>query len=427
MTIESYRSQDSKIIRTIRIGDAEYRSEIDNIADAGEIGPEAWWQAFLRGGKSRPIRSEKRTIRLLDAFCGCGGLSLGVSEAAKAFGFQPSHNVAIDLDEAGLEVYSTNFSPTLPLLYDVGATVDFQVLGQGAEARLAYEPEVVHPDLVHQVGKIDLFLAGPPCQGHSNLNNKTRRDDPRNLLYLKSVALAIALRARAVLIENVPEVRNDKSGVVQAAKAVLVSAGYAHIDEGVLATDDLGGAQTRKRFFLLAIREPGNCPIPSLAEVAASLRRSAGTLSWAIGDLLSTKANGIMNSVPALSEDNVRRIDYLFENDEYDLPDHVRPDCHKNGTTYRSVYGRLRWDQPSQTITTGFMTPGRGRYIHPLERRVLTPHEAARIQSFPDWFKWRTDPDVEPSRNSLAKWIGDAVPPVLGYAAAIPLIAGLRD
>jgi DNA (cytosine-5)-methyltransferase 1 len=89
---------------------------------------------------------------------------------------------------------------------------------------------------------------------------------------------------------------------------------------------------------------------------------------------------------------------------------------------YPSVYGRLWWHKPSQTITTGFLTPGRGRYIHPLRPRVIMPHEAARIQSFPDTFSFVVDPSTPPSRTGLQKWIGDAVPPLLGYAATLPLM-----
>jgi DNA (cytosine-5)-methyltransferase 1 len=130
-----------------------------------------------------------------------------------------------------------------------------------------------------------------------------------------------------------------------------------------------------------------------------------------------------MDTTPTFSEENLQRIDYLFDNDLYDLPDNVRPACHRDGTTYKSVYGRLRWDRPAQTITTGFLTPGRGRFIHPLRRRVVTPREAARLQFFPDSFAFVFPDSEEPSRDVLAKWIGDAVPPLLGYAAAIGAIA----
>jgi DNA (cytosine-5)-methyltransferase 1 len=188
----------------------------------------------------------------------------------------------------------------------------------------------------------------------------------------------------------------------------------------------MGGAQTRKRYFLIASRVAEPAGELSIKDVAKGLKHGARSLQWAIGDLLSdpkaeVKTN-IMDTTPMLSADNLIRIHHLFDNDLYDLPDAVRPDCHKNGHTYPSVYGRLWWDKPSQTITTGFLTPGRGRYVHPLRPRVITPHEAARIQSFPDTFSFVVDAANPPSRAGIQKWIGDAVPPLLGYAATLPLM-----
>jgi DNA (cytosine-5)-methyltransferase 1 len=124
-----------------------------------------------------------------------------------------------------------------------------------------------------------------------------------------------------------------------------------------------------------------------------------------------------------LSEENQRRIDYLFDNGLHDLPPSERPDCHKEGTTYNAVYGRLHHDRPAPTITTGFLTPGRGRYIHPTQRRVLTPLEAARIQGFPDTYRFHLSLDLPASKQKLGKWIGDAVPLPLGHAAGISAMA----
>ena len=147
------------------------------------------------------------------------------------------------------------------------------------------------------------------------------------------------------------------------------------------------------------------------------------TLREAIGDLEHAENMSFMDSVPTLSPENVARIDYLFDHNLYDLPNKVRPDCHKNGHSYPAVYGRLDWDKPSPTITTGFTSPGRGRYIHPSQRRVITPREAARIQGFPDSFVFSLD-DVVPHRKHLCKWIGEAVPSVLGYPAVLAALTG---
>lgn len=137
-----------------------------------------------------------------------------------------------------------------------------------------------------------------------------------------------------------------------------------------------------------------------------------------MGDLEFREFSGIHRPA-ALSIENKRRIDWLFDNDTFNLPDRERPDCHKNGHTYGAVYGRLEWSKVSGTITTGFMSPGRGRYIHPTQRRALTPHEAARIQGFPDSFAFLYEDGTIPAGKALGKVIGDAVPPVMGQAAIL--------
>lgn len=428
VSLEAYSIADGQVVRTVSVASNAWRSSVDNLSDP-KLAPEAaWWQSFLRGGTVYvdATAGTPKKIRSVDAFCGSGGLTLGATQAAIATGHVLESVAAIDVDEDGLAIHQANFDTKHILHCNASSLVDWHVSGEGDFSRFAYEPEILHPGLAAEVGKIDLFLAGPPCQGHSNLNNKTRREDPRNLLYVTAVALGVGLQAKSIVIENVPEVVNDKSDVVNIAKALLKAAGYAWIDSGVLAADQMGGAQTRKRYFLIASRVGGAETDLSLRDVANGLKHGPRSLEWAIGDLLSDPTKdpktGIMDTTPMLSAENLTRIHHLFEHDLHDLPDEVRPDCHKNGHTYPSVYGRLWWHKPSQTITTGFLTPGRGRYIHPLRPRVITPHEAARIQSFPDTFSFVVDQRTPPSRTGLQKWIGDAVPPLLGYAATLPLM-----
>lgn len=430
VALENYYFEDNRVIRELEVGARAWYSGIENRADKDSDGYAAWWQSFLRGAPiySQSIDTQAPPLRTVDAFCGCGGLTLAASQAAIAVGRRLEAVAAIDVDDGGLEVHQHNFKTKHALHASASSLVDFHVSGSGPKARFSYEPELIDPVLAAEVGKIDLFLAGPPCQGHSNLNNKTRREDPRNLLYLTAVALAVGLKARMVLIENVPEVVNDRSEVVAAGKALLAGNGYEFVDGEPLVAHEMGWAQTRKRYFVVASRSAPAGDFLTLKSVASGLKREPMCLGWAIGDLMLDPRDpvptGVMDTVPALSEENRSRIDWLFKHDEYDLPDKERPDCHKDGHSYKSVYGRMFWGKPAQTITTGFLTPGRGRYIHPARPRVITPHEAARIQGFPDSFKFVVN-GHDPARNAITKWIGDAVPPVLGYAALLPLFTRL--
>jgi DNA (cytosine-5)-methyltransferase 1 len=428
--LEHFSFEGHSVIRRLTLGSRVWQTSLENRSDKTLTAASAWWQSYLRGASvsSGSTSGLLRPIRTVDAFCGCGGLTLGAAQAALAVGRSLESVAAIDVDEEGLSVHRANFSTKQLFAGNASSLVDFHVRDSGAKSRFAYVPEIIDTSLAGEVGKIDLLLAGPPCQGHSNLNNRTRREDPRNLLYVTAVALAVGLGAKSIVIENVPEVISDKGDVVGTSKALLKAAGYVYLDSAVLAADALGGAQRRKRYFLIASKVGLDGSDITLESISAGLRHEARSLSWAIGDLLEVVGSGgrkgVMDTVPTLSQENQRRIDYLFENDEYDLPDAVRPDSHKNGHTYPSVYGRMHWEKPAQTITTGFLTPGRGRHIHPLHRRVITPREAARIQFFPDSFRFVVGSE-DPSRAALTKWIGDAVPPLLGYAASLPVIARL--
>ena len=204
--------------------------------------------------------------------------------------------------------------------------------------------------------------------------------------------------------------------MVNSSIKVLEDAGY-WVTQGVLSANDFGWAQTRSRHFLIASRIKRPLAID---DAIRALGQSARPLSWAIADLEEAfDEKSLFNSVPTLSAENQTRINWLFDNDAYELPNHVRPLCHQDGHTYPSVYGRLKYEKPSPTITTGYQSPGRGRYIHPTQRRVLTSHEAARIQGFPDSFIFETAKGQPLQRTNLQKWIGDAVPSILGYVAGL--------
>jgi DNA (cytosine-5)-methyltransferase 1 len=419
MIHQKIERQGQSLVRTIEVGGGKFISSIKDLADPDLAPSNAWWQSFLRGADCLSIQDPSKKLRVVDAFCGSGGLSLGVSLAAAGMGYGVEFLSAVDTDRLALEVHKANFR-SKPLLSSVSSLVDFHIWGQGNDVKFGYMPEPLH-DALEFYDPIDIFVAGPPCEGHSNLNNHTRRADPRNNLYTTAVALGVSLRSKCIIIENVPTVLRDKSDVVPKAEALLRGAGYS-VWSGVLKADEIGGAQRRSRFFLIAIKGKIDTSIDLIDVVRSALQAPPSPVSWAIGDLLDRSPDGLLDTAANLNAVNADRIDYLFDNDLHDLPDAQRPDCHKNGTTYSSVYGRMHWDRPAQTITTGFNTPGQGRYIHPIRRRVITPREAARLQSFPDTFVF-LPPNIDVKRAHLAKWIGDAVPPVLGYAAGLAALS----
>lgn len=419
---QKFERAEGRVYRNLILNGLTTKSFVRDIAERQLPDEAAFWQSVLRGHRVQ-FETKAKPLRVVDAFCGSGGLALGVVLAAEAVGRDIEFEAIIDTDADALGIHRHNFGARKRLAASVSSMVDFHAVDVGERARFAYPPEIVEPEL-KRLRSVDIFVAGPPCQGHSNLNNHTRRQDPRNELYITAAAMGVAVGAEVIVIENVPTVQNSYADVVATATGLLRNAGYG-VSAAVLKADELGGAQRRQRHFLLAVRGR-DLQEDYLAKAGMALAAPAMPVSWAIGDLIDREPVGLLDSAPTPTPVNVARIDYLFDNDLYDLPDNQRPDCHKNGTTYTAVYGRMHWDRPAQTITTGFGTPGQGRYIHPLKRRVITPREAARIQGFPDWFDFSVE-GVVLKRKYLAKWIGDAVHPILGYAATLSALGALAE
>lgn len=340
-------------------------------------------------------------VTTVDLFAGCGGMALGIAQAARSAGRAHRIPFAIDMDESAVEVFRENFPGSGCLVGDAG---DW------------FAPEFEHGSIPEEqkakalVGHdLDFLVGGPPCQGNSNLNNHTRRRDPRNALYSRMARAARILEPEYVIIENVPNVLNDRGGIVAVTAEALEKQGYK-VYELVLDLSHMGLPQTRKRHVLLGTANEAFSPASVLCNLARKPSHGPRTVRWAIGDLEDIEPETGFDRASTPSADNARRIQYLFDNDEYDLPNHLRPPCHRDGKhSYKAVYGRLRWDSPAPTITTGFNSMGQGRYVHPFRQRTITPHEAARLQYIPDFFDFSA---VE-ARGTWARLIGNAVPPLL--------------
>jgi DNA (cytosine-5)-methyltransferase 1 len=340
-------------------------------------------------------------------------MSLGLQEAALRAGRRFQVRLAVDVDKAATDIYRDN----LPA-YDVRCA-DVATLFDG---KLGAASTTAERAIRDKVGRVDVLLGGPPCQGHSDLNNHTRLRDPKNLLYLRMARAAEILRPTVVVIENVVPVQRDKTGVVMAASRALTRAGY-QVAGSVVDLRRIGVPQRRRRFLLLASNVLNISPASVFERLTSAMPSHRDrTVRWAIGDLLGATNGSVYDTSSHTSGENARRIAFLFESNRYDLPNRRRPDCHRDGDhTYVSMYGRLRWDMPAQTITTGFGSMGQGRYVHPARRRTITPHEAARLQTIPDFF----DFGEGATRATLAKMIGNAVPPLLMVALGTEILRGL--
>jgi DNA (cytosine-5)-methyltransferase 1 len=408
LLMEDYESANGFIARKVLLRDGSVHSselDFDSVAQLENPSISSLYDLIWLNSKKKPDGPTPRgELRIADFFSGCGGLSLGIQEAARAVGLKPVFRAALDFDEPSLDVYANNF-PGVKTIKDPIETV--------FDGEVGSKPTESEERFLNDVGTLDLVIGGPPCQGHSALNNHTRHNDDRNQLYLKMARVCEIVKPQHLIIENVPGVLKDKSMVAQKTWEVLRNLGYT-VDSKTIDAAEVGVAQHRKRNFTVASKSQA----VDLALMFEPFKTDVRSISWALQGLQNFERVGSFDTPANSSQVNDRRMRYLIENNLYELPDHMRPDCHRlKAHSYKSVYGRLRWSEPSQTITTGFGGMGRGRYVHPEEARTITPHEAARIQFFPDFFQFSGQP-----RTTLQSLIGNAVPPKLGYVIGVGLL-----
>lgn len=397
------RGTRDRVVRVVVGPYGSHTSAVPLLAGAPVKDPRAAFDwCWLRLPARPTVAKPRGVLRIVDLFTGCGQMTIGASEAGRAIGLRTELALAVDLEAAATRLCSSLFP-------------EADVRTDGVERLFDRDPghsrSVTERRLVADVGDVDLLVGGPPCQGHSDLNNHTRRDDGRNVLALKMVRCAELMRPRFVLMENVRGIVHDRQDVFGQVRRGLVKLGY-HIAERVVNAEHCGVPQRRHRVFLLGARDDDPAPALDLP------RLPQRTFSWACGDLHKIKPDSPFDQSSTPTETNRRRIDYLFENATWELPDTQRPACHSGGGhTYKSTYGRLHWDRPAQTITTGFRSMGQGRFVHPKSRRTITAHEAARLQFIPDFVHFDGA-----SATATATLIGNAVPPKLVYAIVLNLL-----
>ena len=322
-----------------------------------------------------------REYMAVDLFCGCGGMTEGLREA----GF---HVVAgIELDNNAARAYEMNHKDNTVLFHK-------NIL----DVRSKDIAELLKGEPLH------LLTACPPCQGFSSMRRKNKKgavNDPRNKLIHEFYRFAEELRPITIMLENVPALSEyaDFKEVV----GKLMQIGYA-IDYKVVNVARYGVPQRRKRLVLLGslvgairIRE-GSDNVVTVRTTIEYLENPNVTID-PIHKIYPAHTPKVQRQIELTPHDGGSRSD---------LPDEYILKCHKKaGIGFKDVYGRLRWDTVSSTITGGCLNPSKGRFLHPQEDRTITAREAAMLQTFPKDYRFPTDIP----RGALALMIGNALPP----------------
>ena len=350
-----------------------------------------------------------RKLKLIDLFCGAGGLSLGFEQEGYVCA------AAIDRDSPAVRTYARNLSDRV-VCRDVA-------------------PELELPEA-------DVIAGGPPCQGFSSAGMR-RQDDSRNTLVRAFAEIVASRRPRAFVFENVEGFLTSAKGdrILDLLEPVLEAGYRVHLRKVNAA--NYGVPQHRKR--VIAIGGLGFSP--AFPEATHSAFGAPGaSLAYRHLPRCPTLADAVRGLPPAaesppgrpcghfarcVSEADAERLRLLEPGQRMlDLPEHLWHSTYRRRAFRRVMDGtpsekrggapvglrRLHADQPSKAITSGAIS----EFVHPYENRCLTLRECARIQTFPDSFVF----DGTVAQASLQ--IGNAVPPRLARAIAASLRADIE-
>jgi len=332
-------------------------------------------------------------MKFFDLFCGAGGLSYGLSRA----GFATVGG--LDKFYPAVDTYKAQFG-----------------------SRVIREDAFTLPpsDLGKLIGTFDVLAGCPPCQGFSSLRvSRFGVEDVRNDLVLYYAMVVETVRPNAVLFENVPRVAKDARF---AYLLKVLSENRYSFAYRILNVADYGVPQRRKRLVLIAVRGAGKVelPEPDYGSPDSLAVRRGGLKPWktvrdTIDDLPLVNDGECHPSYPLhcakkLNPRYKEIIKHVPKNGgsrNSVPPELLLPTHRKHASSFRDSFGRLRWDEPSVTITTKFYDPSTGRFIHPEQHRPLTLREGARLQTFPDDYPFKGN------FTRIARQIGEAFPPLL--------------
>lgn len=343
-----------------------------------------------------------KQLKVVDLFSGCGGFSYGFESA----GFHVV--LGVDNDEMSLKTFELNHNNSKALKLDLHQDSAIETI-----------VEILKND------KIDVIIAGPPCQGFS-LTGARKEEDERNKLFYSVFKLANRLQPKAVIIENVPGLATLYGGKAkEAIQEEFAKLGFT-LNFKVLYAPDYEVPQIRRRVFFVGLSpELGKFEFPK----AVLSEENYNTCKIAIDDL-PTRENELGEEIDKYSQEPISEYQKRMRGDNQTLYNHVStkhtdlvisvirqvPEGgnHKNlpkgvgeSRKFNEAWTRYHSNKPSKTIDTGH----RNHFHYRLDR-VPTVRESARLQSFPDHFRFIGN------KTQQNRQVENTVPPLLGYHVA---------
>lgn len=366
-------------------------------------GKELFKRILIR--RKKAIVPLPKEFRVLDLFCGAGGLSWGMHKNPY---FKTT--VALDFDEKAAATFKKNMPETEVLVGDI--------------TDAAVKEKIV--SLAKETG-VNMLAGGPPCQGYSMKGKKLGLEDPRNFLFREYLDLVKRMQPDVFVIENVKGLLLSAKGwfkdeIVQ----TIENLGYT-VKVDVLNVADFGVPQSRERAIFICSKH-GLIPLPkATASRRTTVRDAIGDLAYlesGEGDFEQEYVTVAKSSYQIrLREGSKKLYNHKASNHKQIAIDKLKlipPEQGKEclpkemlgNQKFKTTWGRLKWDDVSPTIDTRFDASSNGTNNHPFLNRAITPREAARIQSFDDKFIFVG------SKVYIRKQIGNAVPPLLAKAIA---------
>lgn len=355
--------------------------------------------------RTAPLLEACPAVLACDLFAGAGGFSLGALNA----GIRVA--AAVEFNRHAAATYRRN------LIGLARSNVSFY-----EEDISVLDPERVQKESGFSTSGCDILMGGPPCQGFSTHRIKGAGvNDPRNALLLRYFEFVKVLRPAFFLVENVPGLLWQRhKGFLEAFYALGAAADYDMLPPVVLNAKDFGVPQNRRRVFLLGIdrRRVGvalRWP-PAATHVDPALANDYRPKWRVAGEAFASALDGDPNDIHMKHGSELIEAFKATPANGGSRKDSGRIlPCHIGHSGHSDVYGRINPKEPGPTMTTACVNPSKGRFVHPTLHHGITLRQAARLQTFPDWFVF------EGGLMAGGVQVGNAVPVDMAAALLRPL------